>query len=358
MALSPFDHPFLSGLFADPEIAALMSADADIGAMLRFEVALAEAQVDQGVIPETAASHIARLIDFKPDLAALRAGVGQDGVVVAQLVKQLRAQLPAAVAEFVHFGATSQDVIDTSLVMRLASVCDIFDDRLAGLVEDIDQLVARFGTNRLMARTRMQDALEISVADRLIDWRAPLVRHRARLKELRSRLLVVQFGGAVGTLDKFNEAGPAIRTALAERLGLGNGAKSWHSARDGIVEFGNWLALVAGSLGKIGQDAALMAQNAMGDISLASGGGSSAMPHKSNPVAAEVLVSLARYAAGSSGTLAQAMVHEQERSGTAWTLEWLVLPQLILATGSSTLHAGRLLTSINSMGRSETDASH
>ena len=138
---------------------------------------------------------------------------------------------------------------------------------------------------------------------------------------------------------------------MAERLGLGITEKPWHNQRDSIVEFSGWLGLVSGSLGKMGQDIALMAQNAMGDVVLAGGGSSSAMPHKSNPVSAEVLVTLARYVAGSGGTMAQSLVHEQERSGAAWTLEWLVLPQMILATGSSLLIATRLLESVETIGQ-------
>ena len=352
MSLSPFDHPILSGLFGDPELAGFLSAEADVAAMVGFEAALAAAQAECGVISAQAAEAIEKLTsDFVVDMAGLRAGLGRDGVVAPELVRQMRAGLEGEAAKAVHFGATSQDVMDTSLVLRLKSVCMVLAGRISALEAALDGLAQRFGQRRLMARTRMQDALEIRVTDRLADWRAPLGRHRERLGEIETRLLVVQYGGAVGTLDKLGADGPKVARALARRLGLGIAEKSWHNQRDGLVEFAGWLALVTGSLGKIGQDVALMAQNAMGDIALAGGGGSSAMPHKSNPVAAEVLVSLARYTAGASGTMAQAMIHEQERSGAAWTLEWLVLPQMVMATGSALLLAQRLLDSVESMGR-------
>lgn len=352
MALSPFENTILSGLFGDPELAGWLSEDADIKAMLRFEAALAEAQAEHGLIPADAASAISALCaDFAPDMDQLRKGVAQDGVIIPNFVKQLRAALPEHAAKHVHFGATSQDAIDTGLVLRLAPIADILQTRLQKLGETLTALEAKFGTNKLMGRTRMQDALEISVADRIRDWAAPFARDLDRLDQLRSRLLVLQLGGAVGTLEKFGPQSSAIVASVACRLGLKTTEKSWHNQRDSIVEFAGWMALVAGSAGKLGQDVALLAQNARGEVKLAGGGGSSAMPHKSNPVAAEVLVSLARYVAGGSGAMAQTMVHEQERSGAAWTLEWLVLPEMIVATGSALLLCQRLLDSVESLGQ-------
>ena len=145
----------------------------------------------------------------------------------------------------------------------------------------------------------------------------------------RADLLVVQFGGAAGTLEKLGDKAPAVRAALAAKLGLGD-APQWHSQRDALAEFAGWLSLVTGSLGKFGQDIALMAQ-AGDEIELSGGGGSSAMPHKQNPVAAEALVALARFNATQLSGMHQALVHEQERSGAAWTLEWLMLPQMVVA---------------------------
>lgn len=352
MALSPFEHTFLSGLFGDPELAGWLSEDADIKSMLAFESALALAQAELGMIPAEAGSAIAALCDdFTPDIAQLRDGVGKDGVLIPNFVKQLRVQLSEDVAPHLHFGATSQDVIDSSLVIRLAKIADVLEARLERLAATLDGLGARFGNNRLMGRTRMQDALEITVADRVKDWTLPIARDLERLGQMRPRLLTLQLGGAVGTLEKYGDKGEALVSLVAKRLGLTAPTKAWHSQRDTIVEFASWTALVAGTMGKIGQDIALLAQNARGEVKLAGGGGSSAMPHKSNPVAAEVLVALARYVAGASGTIGQSMVHEQERSGAAWTLEWLVLPEMTVATGSALLLCQRLLDSVESLGQ-------
>lgn len=352
MALSPFENDLYSGLFGDPELAGLFSDSAEIAAMLRFEVALTSALSETGLISASESGTIIVLCDsFTADIEALREGIRRDGVAVPDLVRQVRAHLPQELAPYFHFGATSQDVIDTALILRLAQIIDILAARITHFTGTLEALESRFGANRMMGRTRMQDALEISVADRLMDWRLPLERDLARLDDLKPRLLAVQLGGAVGTLEKFGDRGEIIVQSVASQLGLEVPEKAWHNQRDAIVEFTNWLALVTGSLGKIGQDAALLAQNARGEIRLSGGGGSSAMPHKSNPVAAEVLVSLARYNAGLSGTIAQSMVHEQERSGAAWTLEWLVLPQMTVATGSALLLGQRLLDSIEALGQ-------
>lgn len=351
MSISPFEHPYLSGLFADPEIAALLSAEADIKEMLHFEAGLAYAQSALGLIPLDAATAITQAIaTFTPDLEGLAQGVARDGVVIPALVKQLRAKLPEPHRAHLHFGVTSQDVIDSSLIIRFKAITAILDTRLATLIATLDTLSTRFGANPLMARTRMQDALPITVADRITDWQLPLIRHRQRLAELLPRLLVVQLGGPVGTGDAFGEQGRALTIRLATALGLNAPDKAWHSQRDTLAEFAAWLALVSGSLGKVGQDIALMAQNAIADITLSGGGGSSAMAHKSNPVAAEVLISLARHNATLVSGATHALIHEHERSGAAWTLEWLTLPQMVQTTGSGLLLAERLLASVERMG--------
>jgi 3-carboxy-cis,cis-muconate cycloisomerase len=334
MTFSSFDHPFLAGLLGDEEIAAYFSADADIRGMLAFEEALAAAEAECGLIPADAASRIADVCStFAPAVERLRVGASHDGVVVPELVRQLRAAVGKPLEPYLHFGATSQDVIDTSLMLRLKPVLALLDTRLGVMTNVLSDLDNRYGDSRLMARTRMQAAIEITVANRIESWRAPLLRHREHLADIRQRCLAVQFGGAAGTLERLGDDGPAVRAALAERLGLAD-APQWHSQRDRIVEIADWLSLVTGSLGKIGLDIALMAQ-AGDEIELAGGGASSAMPHKQNPVAAETLVALARFNATQVAGVHHALLHEQERSGAAWTLEWLLLPPMVCACASS-----------------------
>jgi 3-carboxy-cis,cis-muconate cycloisomerase len=335
-------HPLLQSLLGDEEVGAFFSDKAEMLAMLRTEAALAEAEAKAGLIGEEAARRIVEACQsFQPDWTRLAEGLARDGVVVPEFVKQLRAAVGETHAKAVHLGATSQDIIDTALILRLKAVIDIFGQRLDALISALHDVKARDGSIQLMAHTRMQQALPFTVADKIDTWLQPLERHREALDDLAPRLLVIQLGGPIGTRGELKGHGDAVADAMAEILGLGF-APSWHSQRDRIGEFAAFLSLVSGTLGKIGQDVALMVQNEVGEARLASGGGSSAMPHKSNPVLAEVLVTLARFNAGLLGTLHQALVHEHERSGAAWSLEWLVLPQMAIATAAG-LGKARLL---------------
>ena len=330
----------LSALVGDAEIEALFSAEAEIAALVQFEVALAGAEADVGLISADAAERITAVCEiFAPDAERLAAGLAKDGVVVPELLRQLRKDIGDPHAEALHLGATSQDVIDTGLMLRLKKLCGILDTRLGALAGKLAALSSAAGETALMAHTRMQVALPITAADKVESWAAPLRRHRERLGALE---FPVQLGGPVGNGESFEGKADDIRAGLAERLGLLT-AKPWQAERDRIADIAHVLTLIAGSLGKLGQDLALMAQNEVGAVKLAGGGGSSAMAHKQNPVGAEVLVALARFSAGLNGTLAQSMVHENERSGAAWTLEWMVLPQIAVAAGSSLRIAAVLL---------------
>ncbi|MDQ0395756.1 3-carboxy-cis,cis-muconate cycloisomerase [Labrys monachus] len=338
--------PLLHALAGDAAIAAFFAEGREIEAMLAFEAALAGAEAEAGIVPAEAAATIETACrGFRPPLDALRAGMAKDGVVGPSFVALLRQAVGEPHGKWLHFGATSQDVVDTGLILRLKPLAAELDARLAGTMEALERLKAAQGATALMAQTRMQRALPFTAADKIDTWLRPLERDRARLAEIAPRLLVVQFGGPVGTRSGLDGKGDLVAERLATRLGLGC-APAWHTARDGIVEFGNWLSLASGTLGKIGADVGLMAQNEVAAVRIAGGGSSSAMPHKSNPVAAEVLIALARFNAGLAGTLQQALVHENERSGAAWTLEWLVLPQMAITTGAALGHARQLIEAL------------
>ncbi|MDM9625134.1 3-carboxy-cis,cis-muconate cycloisomerase [Rhizobium sp. S152] len=349
MGAIAFDHPFLSGLVGDEETSAWFTAEADIRAMLQFEAALARAEAAHGVIPEPAAQTISTACAaFDADIPSLRAATARDGVAVPEFIRQLRATVGDA-SPHVHVGATSQDVIDTSLMLRLKPVAFVFAARLAATELRFAELQQTCGDRSLMGRTRMQAAIPITVADRLQAWRAPLGGYRETLTALR---FPMQFGGPVGTLDKLGDKAVAVRSSLAQELGLVD-TQQWQSQRAIIAEFAGLLGQISGSLGKFGQDVALMAQ-AGDEIGLTGGGGSSAMAHKQNPVAAETLVALARFNATQISAIHHSMVHEQERSGAAWTLEWLVLPQMTIATGAALRLAHELASTINSLGTTDT----
>ena len=346
--------PWVDALIGDEEIAGAFSAEADLAAMLRFEAELAKVQSALALVPATAAQHIADTCQsFTPDQARLCEAMRVDGVVVPELVRQLRAAVGAEAAPYVHKGATSQDVVDTSLALRLGPVLDLFEQRLDRIVDTLTSLDLRYGKHTLTGRTRMQAALPIQVSDRLRSWRDPLIRIRGALPTLRPDLLRVQFGGPVGTRNGLDGQGDEVARALAEALGLYPANQAWHTDRHGLVEFADVLSHITGVMGKLGQDIALMAQNGIDTVSLSGTGASSAMAHKRNPVKAELLVTLARYNSVQLSAMHLALVHEQERSGTAWTLEWLVLPTMVRTAGASCLLAKDLLDSVERLGEEQ-----
>lgn len=343
-----FVDPLLTPIFGDEAVTACFSAEAVLARMIRFESALAWALADCDLLPSSAAEAIEQgLADFVPDRAALAQAVARDGLVVPGLVAQMKAHLGTLPG--LHRGATSQDLIDTALVQGLLAVVELLATRLQAIAANLKALEAGFGARPLMGQTRMQAALPITVADRLRVWAQLVDNQQARLHMLRPQLAVVQFGGAVGDRRDLNGKGDAVAAALAARLGLAS-APVWHAARDGMVTAAQVLALITGSLGKIGQDIALMAQNERGELRLRGGGGSSAMPHKQNPIRAEALVTLARYNAVQISGMHQAMVHEQERSGAAWALEWLILPAMAVAAGAATRLGLALLMDVEAIG--------
>ncbi len=346
MTSDPFGAMSHGDLFATGEMRARLSEERRIAEMVRFEVALAQAEAACGVIPGAAATDIAaRLEGFAPDLQAIGRGTEGAGVPVPALVAQLRTAVGGEAANYLHWGATSQDAIDTALVLVLREVLDSFDKQLDEL---IDTLAARAREHRetvMLARTRLQQAAPTTFGLKLVGWREPLLRVRARMAELRPRLLMVQFGGAAGTLAPLGDDGPAVRKALADALGLGVPATPWHTQRDGIGELASWLSSLTGALGTIGLDVGLLAQSEVGEVretGEARRGGSSTLPQKANPVRSETLVTLARYNANAVSGVHQAQLAEHERSGAAWSLEWLTVPNMILAASGALNHANHL----------------
>ncbi|MBA3038340.1 MAG: 3-carboxy-cis,cis-muconate cycloisomerase [Alphaproteobacteria bacterium] len=342
--------PYNARLLGDAEITEMLGEEADIAAMLAFEVALARVEASQGLIDARHADAIGSAVGgFRPDLKRLAEAVLRDGVPVPDLIAQLREAIGGEAASALHFGATSQDVIDTALALKLKPVLALLQRRLGAVDKQLAALIERFASRPLMARTRMQSAIMITVGDRLDVWRGSISHLATALPALAERMLILSLAGAAGTAEKFGDSIGPVR-ALAVELGLGVPAHVPHTDRDRIADFASFLSRITGALGKMGMDIALMAQNGVDQIELSGGGGSSAMPHKRNPVLAEVLVTLARYNATQVAGLHQALVHEQERSGSAWTLEWLILPQMIEASGTALSHAAALLASVERIG--------
>jgi 3-carboxy-cis,cis-muconate cycloisomerase len=338
----------LDPLFSDPELARELSDAESLRAMAAVEGALARAEAKLGVIPADAAASIERAVSaFEPDMARIAAGVESAGIPVLALVQQLRAAAGPA-GRYLHWGATTQDIMDTGLVLRLRRILAHLDAGLAQVIGHGCTLARAHRGTLMAARTRSQQALPTTFGLKVAGWLTPLVRHRERLAQLRPRLLVVQFGGAAGTLAALGDRGLAVAQALADELELGAPVGPWHVQRDAFVELAGWLSLVSGSLGKIGQDVASLAQSEVAELREGGDGrgGSSTMPQKVNPVSSEVLITVARMNAALLASMHQALLHEHERGGAAWQLEWLALPQMASLTGAALRHAAILLAGI------------
>ncbi|MEO1470032.1 MAG: lyase family protein [Pseudomonadota bacterium] len=331
-------------LLADEEVAALLAPGAEIEAMLAFELVLARAQHAVGEIDAAALAAIATAaVPGTLDPDDLAAGLCRDGVAVPAMVRQVRAAIGAPHAGAFHRGATSQDVIDTALMLRLKPLVAILCGRLCTLVRALEGLAARDGAAKVMARTRHQDALPFTLADRIATWTAPL----ETLCAARPMHFPLQLGGAIGLRARaYGPHHAEIAAAMAGALGLAEPGRAWHTDRQPIGAVVHWIAALATVLGKIGQDIALMTQTPVAEIR-APGGGSSAMAHKHNPVGAELLVTLARHVGGHAAMMQAAALHENERSGIAWTQEWLVLPPLAVGCGAALRHAQALVAGLD-----------
>jgi 3-carboxy-cis,cis-muconate cycloisomerase len=344
MSISPFDSAIYCGLLSDDELAHLFSDAAEIRSLLTVEAALARAQGKLGVIPKDAAARIADAahgLTVAPE--ALAAGTAAAGVPITALIGLLRKAAGDAGA-YAHYGATSQDIVDTALIHRLLSAAAVIETRLAKLAHIFMAQAKEHQRSVMAGRTRFQQAVPTTYGLKAAGWLSGLCRHQARLRELKPRLFVVQLGGAVGTLASLGAKGPEVVRAFAGELGLAAPVMPWHAQRDALAEFAGWLSLVSGTLGKIGGDILLLAQSEVAEARPAAGGGSSTMPQKANPIAAEVLVTLARFNAGQIATMHGAIAQEHERGGAGWMLEWLILPQMTVAAGAGLARATDLMS--------------
>jgi len=333
MPATPLDSAIYTHLFSDKDVATLFSDSAEIRAMLLVEGALAEAQGKHNVIPEISAKAIARAArETLIDPSALAQETGQSAVVVPALVKAFRSEMQAPEhAQFIHWGATSQDIMETGLILRLRQVTALFGARLTSVVKALGAQAKTHADLPMAARTYGQTATVTSFGAVMTSWGQPLLRHLTRLDPVRDDLLCVSLSGAAGTLSAMGPKGPQIRADLAKALNLSDPGGSWHSERDRIAALAGWITGVAGSLGKIGEDLILLTQSDVAEVTLAQGGGSSTMPQKSNPVQPNLLVALARHIIALNTTLQGAALHRQQRDGAAWFTEWLTLPQMCIS---------------------------
>ncbi|MCK9690934.1 3-carboxy-cis,cis-muconate cycloisomerase [Pseudomonas syringae pv. syringae] len=325
-----------------PEMREIFSDEGRVQGMLDFEAALARAQARVGLIPPEVVADIelscdARLFDFD----ALAIAIGSAGNSAIPLVKALGKQIAARSAEaerYVHMGATSQDVMDSGLILQLRRAIVLLEHDLARLADAMAEQAQRHAGTPLAGRTWLQQATPVTLGMKIAGWLGAVTRHRQRLNEIKPRLLCLQFGGASGSLAALGDQAFSVAETLAGELQLALPEQPWHTQRDRLVEFAGLLGLIAGSLGKLGRDVSLLMQTEVGEVfepSAPGKGGSSTMPHKRNPVGAAVMISTATRAPGLVATMLAAMPQEHERSLGLWHAEWETLPELCcLVSGS------------------------
>ena len=339
MPILPSDSRVFGLLFSDPEMAELFSDERFVEYMLAVEASLARVQADLELIPAEAAYSIASGVkSISVNYDRLREGTEKAGVPVIELVRQLRNHVGVEAASFVHWGATSQDIMDTALVLQIRSALDVIEVAMWSLIDILVQLSKRHRDTLMAGRTHSQQALPITFGLKVAGWLAPLLRHVQRLTELRPRVLVLQLGGAAGSLASLGTAGVRVREQLASELDLGVAAIPWHTQRDTLAEVAGWLSMVSGSLAKMAQDVILLAQTEVGEVRESadqSRGGSSTMPQKHNPIGSELIIAVARANSSLLSSMHQALVQEHERATHGWQVEWLTLPQMFALTAAA-----------------------
>jgi 3-carboxy-cis,cis-muconate cycloisomerase len=313
--------------------------------MLDFEAALARAETRAGFIPASAAPAIeAKCRAELYDMTVLARAAAQAGNLAIPLVKQLTvlvAQRDKDAARYVDWGATSQDAIDTGRVLQLRQALALISTELDLLAVVLGELVHKNRTTLVAARTWMQQALPTTFGLKVAGWLDAIDRHRARLSDTQERCLVLQFGGAVGTLAALGARGLEVAANLAKELQLPLPELPWHSHRDRMAEIATTLGLCMGTLGKIARDISLHAQTEVGEVfepSADGRGGSSTMPHKRNPVTCAVVLSAAARVPPLLNTMLAALVQEQERGLGGWHAEWETLPDVVRLTAGALHH--------------------
>jgi 3-carboxy-cis,cis-muconate cycloisomerase len=337
-------------LFSTSEMSAVFSTEAHVRSMLVFEAALARAEARAGIIPQEAAQAIAANCKVELfDVAAIYREALSAGTPAIPLVRMLTARIEGDARKFVHWGATSQDAIDTALMLQMR-------DGLYDLIADLYKICATCATlaeqhrhTLMIGRTLLQQALPITFGLKAARWLALATRQMQALREYRERKLVVQLGGAVGTLASLGSNGPRVVELLAKELDLAVPDLPWHAERDRMAEVAGTLGVVAGAMAKIAGDVALLAQTEVGEASEAAApgkGGSSAMPQKRNPVDAMSAIASARLAIGAVPVILSAMSQEHERAVGGWQSEWATIPDLFRFTASAVEHARASLTDL------------
>ncbi len=335
----------LDPLFTTNSMHEIFSDRRRLQGMLDFEAALARAVVGAGVAPDSSVAPIVAQCAadrFAMDVLAREAALA--GNLAIPLVKALTAAVansdPKA-AGFVHWGATSQDAIDTGLVLQLRDALDLLQHELAQLSSALARVAEKHQSTLLAGRTWLQQASPVTLGLKVAGWLDAIHRQQARLANARKQVSTLQFGGAVGTLAALGEKGPAVAAALASGLKLELPSIPWHTHRDRFAEVATSLGLLVGTLGKIARDISLLAQTEIGEVlepAEAGRGGSSALPHKRNPVGSAVVLAAAIRVPALVSVMLTAMVQEHERGLGGWHAEWETLPEIFLLAAGALAH--------------------
>ncbi len=329
------NNQLFDAYFTGRDMREIFSDRGRVQGMLDFEAALARAEARVGLIPQTAVAPIeaackAELYDFQV-LGEAIVSAGNSAIPLVKLLGKQIASVDREAERYVHLGATSQDVMDTGLVLQLRAALGVIEQDLATLGDALALQAQRHALTPMAGRTWLQHATPVTLGMKIAGWLGALTRSRERLQQLKPRLFSVQFGGASGSLAALGEHALPIAQALAEELDLSLPEQPWHTQRDRLVETAAVLGLIAGSLGKLGRDISLLMQTEAAEVfepSAPGKGGSSTMPHKRNPVGAAVLISAATRVPGLVATMFSAMPQEHERSLGLWHAEWETLPEI------------------------------
>ena len=343
MACTVLDSLLFRDAFGTPAMRAVFDDEALLGRYIEVEVALARAEASCGVIPAGAAAEIAARCNLAGlDRDLLRVETDNVGYPILPIVHQLAKQCGEA-GRYVHWGATTQDIMDTATVLQVRAGLALIDADLAELRGILVGLAAKYRDTPMAGRTHLQQALPITFGYKAAVWLAMFDRHAERLEQLRPRVLVGQFAGAAGTLASLGDKGLAVQAALMAELGLGVPAATWHVARDGLAETVNLLALITGSLGKVALDIMLLAATEFGELYepfVPGRGASSTMPQKRNPISSELMLAAAKAVRQHAGLMQDAMVQDLERATGPWHAEWIAIPESFVFTAGA-LHQAK-----------------
>lgn len=331
MPVNPADSPVLGALYGTDAMREAMGEMAFLQRMLDVEAALARAQARLGIVPAEAAKAITAAADAKRlDLPALAAATRNTGYPVVGLVKQLSALAGPEAGRWTHWGATTQDIMDSAVVLQIRDGLRLIETELAAVVAGFAAMARAHRDTVMAGRTHLQHALPVTFGYKVAVWLSPLITMQERLAQLRPRVLKLEFGGAAGTLASLGDQGLAVQAALAKELGLAQPDIPWHVARDGIAEAVCFLGLLTGALSKIATDVILLMQTEVAEVSephQAGRGGSSTMPQKRNPISCEYIIAQARGVHALVPQMLAAMAQDQERGTGPWQAEALAVGQ-------------------------------